>query len=92
LPEDGTPPSPISKPSPPYPDSLKSEGVEGTVVVRFVVTESGDVSGVSIVRGHPRLDPIVMETVKTWKFKPAMVDGRAVATYQVARFNFKIKT
>jgi protein TonB len=71
---------------------LKSEGIEGTVVVRFVITESGDVGSVSVVKGHPRLDPIVIQTVKTWKFKPAMVDGKPVATYQVARFNFKINT
>ncbi len=92
LPEDGTPPSPISKPQPPYPEDLKSEGIEGTVVVRFVVTEAGDVSSITVVRGHPRLDPIVISTVKTWKFKPAVVAGHPVATFQVARFNFKIKT
>lgn len=92
LPENGTPPQAVSRVQPPYPEDARRDGVEATVVVRFVVTESGDVANVTVVRGHPLFDAAVVAAVKSWHFKPAMVDGRPVAVFQTARFPFKLKT
>jgi protein TonB len=60
------------------------------IVVKFVVTESGDVTGVTIVRGHPLFDAVVLATVKTWKYKPALVAGKPVAVFRVAKIPFRI--
>jgi len=92
LTENDTPPEAIATPQPAYPADVKAEGVEGTVVVRFVVTESGEVTNVTVVKGHPRLDPGVLATVRTWRFKPALSGGRPVSSYKTARFNFRIRT
>jgi protein TonB len=92
LSENDTPPEAIATPQPAYPVDVKAEGVEGTVVVRFVVTESGEVTNVTVVKGHPRLDPGVLATVRTWRFKPALSGGRPVSSYKTARFNFRIRT
>jgi protein TonB len=62
------------------------------VVVKYVVTESGEVTNVKVVRGHPMFDAAVLAAVRTWRFKPAALDGRPIAIFRVARFPFKLKT
>jgi protein TonB len=61
-----------------YPrDSLRS-GEQGIVGVRFVVTETGDVSecNAAYQSGFPRLDQAACDVVARWKYKPATEDGK----------------
>ncbi|MBK7583300.1 MAG: TonB family protein [Myxococcales bacterium] len=51
--EDVTPPRAISNTPPSYPADAKAAGIEGTVVIKYVVTETGAVTGVTAVRGPP---------------------------------------
>ena len=77
---------------PSYPSAAKSAGIEGTVIVAYVVTESGAVSSVKAVRGPAELRGVCEAAVRGWKFKPAMLDGRPVSVRRIARFPFHIKT
>ena len=92
MPENATPPVALSNAQPSYPDAARSAGVEATVVVKFVVTEAGEVTQITIVRGHPMFDAAVLAAVKTWRYKPALVEGRPIQVYRVARIPFKLKT
>lgn len=92
LPETATPPVALSNAQPPYPDEARRQGVEATVVVKFVVTESGEVTNVTIVRGHPMFDALVLSTVRGWRYKPAVADGRPISVFRIARIPFKLKT
>jgi protein TonB len=85
-------PVPVSQPRPGYPAEAKSEGVEGTVVVQFLVTPSGTVGDVRVVRGDPRLSAAVVEAVKRWRFEPGTFQGRPVAMWRSASFPFRLKT
>jgi protein TonB len=90
--ENVTPPQPLSNAPPPYPPEAKAAGIEGTVVVKFVVTEQGTVTNVQVLRGPPELHQTVITTVKTWRFRPAMLDGQPVAVTKVQPLRFRIKT
>lgn len=91
--EDMTPPKPIAQAAPGYPASAKAAGVEGTVVVKYVISESGRVTAASVVRGPPELAAACLAAVKTWTFEPARdASGRAVSVHRVARFPFRITT
>jgi periplasmic protein TonB len=90
--EDVTPPVPISQPGPAYPAAAKAAGIEGTVIVKFVVTESGNVTDVQAVKGPEELKAACIAAVKGWRFKPAMQDGHAVSVFRIAKFPFHIKT
>jgi len=91
LPENATPPVAISNSLPPIPEAARSAGIEATVVVRFVVTETGEVTNVTIVRGHPLFNDVVLATVKTWRYRPAIHEGRPVSTFKTVRIPFKAK-
>lgn len=90
--EDVTPPRAISMAAPSYPADAKAAGIEGTVVVKYVVTETGAVANVQAVRGPPELTAVCEAAVKSWRFMPAQRDGQPVAVHRVARFPFHIKT
>ncbi|WP_437661496.1 energy transducer TonB [Sorangium sp. So ce1182] len=91
LPENATPPVALSNALPPIPEAARSAGIEATVVVRFVVTEAGEVTNVTIVRGHPLFNDVVLATVKAWRYRPAIHEGRPVSTFKTVRIPFKAK-
>ena len=90
--EDVTPPVPIAQSMPSYPSGAKAAGVEGTVVVKYVVTASGAVASVRAVRGPAELRATCEAVVRGWRFAPAILDGQPVAVSRIAQFPFRIKT
>ncbi len=72
---------------PVYPIALEAEGVDGEVVVDFVVDMAGDVRSIHVVSAtHPDFAEAVTKAAYLWKFKPARTGGQlanARAAYQV---------
>jgi TonB family protein len=64
-----------------YPDELKEEGIEGKVILSFVVESDGSVSNVKAVKSdHPKLEQPAADFVSQMPdWKPGMQDGKAVA-------------
>jgi protein TonB len=89
--EDVTPPTAISQTQPEFPAAVKAAGIDGVVTVKFVVTETGQVTDVKVLKGPPELHAVCLAAVKSWRFKPAVLDGKPVAVVQVRRFKFRIK-
>jgi protein TonB len=92
VPDDITPPKPVSMKSPAYPSAAKSAGIEGTVVISYTVGESGAVTDARVVKGPPELASACLEAVRGWRFTPAMSGGRPVSVKRSARFPFRLKT
>lgn len=90
--EDVTPPRAISMQPPSYPADAKAAGIEGTVVVQYIVTEKGEVKDVTAVRGPLELTAVCVAAVQAWRFMPAVKEGQPVAVHRIARFPFRIKT
>lgn len=89
-----TPPEPIVKlVKPEYPAEAKAAGLEGTVVVRYVVTEQGEVTDARAMKGPPELHAVCVAAVKAMRFKPALdADGKPVAVVRYLKFPFKLRT
>ncbi len=85
-------PTPISRRPPAYPAEARAEGIEAVVVVRFLVTKTGSVERVSILRGHALLDAAVGAAVEQWRFSPGAFPGNPVAMWQTATFPFRLRS
>lgn len=71
---------------PEYPKMSQRLGEEGTVVLTVMVKSDGSASEVEVKSssGFARLDRAAADAVKTWRFNPATVDGKAVdKSYEV---------
>jgi len=85
-------PVPIYRPDPPYTPLARKDKVQGTVVTEVIVDDSGNVVGVKLVRsvGNEGLDESAMQTLRTWKFEPAMKKGKPVPVRVVVEVSFKM--
>ena len=79
---------PIKTPSPPYPSEARDAGVQGQVVVQFIVSTSGEVERVDVISGDPMLTGAVVTTVKKWKYKPYVLNGTVIPVRAQKAFNF----
>lgn len=86
-----TPPVPIAKALPAYPEDARKQGVEAMVVVKFVVDEVGAVSNVKILKGHPLFDAAVLAAVRAWRFEPATLDGKPVRMARMVKIPFRLR-
>jgi TonB family protein len=78
--QDATPAFPVYSPSPHLDRSLLPRTDEN-VVVDVNVSPLGEVLDEKLVHGLGNsLDQTILDTVKSWKFHPATVDGNAVAS------------
>ncbi len=86
-------PQAVAAAQPLYPYRAKRRGIEGRVEVRFLVDTRGRTSLFEILQSEPpgEFDQTVMKTVKNWKFKPAIKDGRPVETWVKNTFVFKLE-
>jgi len=71
---------PIVKVAAVYPRRAQSRGIEGFVIVEFVVTKTGSVSQAKVVQAKPEgiFDRAALDAVAKFKYKPRVVDGIAM--------------
>ena len=66
------PPTLLSRITPVYPERARTLGIQGQVVLRFVVDQSGRVEpDIKILSSIPMLDEAAIEAVRQWRFAPA---------------------
>ena len=81
----------IYRPDPPYSEEARKAKYQGTVVLWIVVDASGAVTQCQVVKPLGLgLDEKAVETVKTWKFKPAMKNGTPVAVRVMVEVSFRL--
>jgi protein TonB len=65
---------------------------EGSVVVRFVITEKGTVEGLHVVSSsHPGFEANAIEAVSRWRFSPGIKHGVPVAVNIELPISFSFK-
>ena len=87
-------PSRLSSGRPNYPQSAIQAGIEGTVVIRFLVGKDGSVESAEIAAssGHSELDAAAMATAYNWSFSPARDEyGRPVRCYVRIPIPFRLR-
>ncbi len=84
-------PIPIYKPEPPYSEQARKAKYQGTVVLWIVVDAQGNVTDAQVVKPLGMgLDENAVNTVKTWKFKPAMRNGVPVPVKVMVEVSFRL--
>jgi periplasmic protein TonB len=75
---------------PEYPESERKTGREGQVILKVVVTESGRVTSIQVLRGEEPFVAAALAAVKSWSYSPAMHDGRPIAVYRILNIPFRM--
>jgi len=93
LPKGAIPPEPeADNPLPAYPEAMRKKGVEGLVVLRVLIGADGKVSDVVVVSGQDPFLGAALEVVKSWRYTPALVEGRPKAVHRIIRVPFRLRS
>jgi TonB family protein len=78
---------------PAYPAELQQLGVQGTVVIRAVISLDGSVLSPQVVNTDidPRLARLALEAVKQWRYQPALLNGEPVETATTVTIDFTVE-
>jgi len=76
---------------PEYPSVAKQARITGNVVLRITVDESGSVSSVQVVSGHPILVPAAVAAVRQWKYSPTILNGEPVPVIANVTVTFSLR-
>ncbi len=87
-PGDSTKLEPIKVQKAEYPLEAARDGLQGQVVVKVHISETGDVGSVEVIRGDPILAEAAVSAAKKWKFKPFIRGGKPVKVATQIPFDF----
>jgi peptidyl-prolyl cis-trans isomerase A (cyclophilin A) len=68
----------VHKQAPAYPMDAKKAGVSGTVVLRARIGTDGTIKDLSVVSGPQLLQQAAEDAVRTWRYRPYLLDGDPV--------------
>ena len=82
----------LSKPMPKIPDDLRQEAMSAQALARFTVRPDGTDS-VELVKATPnvRLNQLLLDTLKNWRFFPAMKEGKPTTSTEDILIKIEIK-
>lgn len=83
-------PRPIKITRPQYPQEAFVKKIEGTVIVEILIDSTGAVVRARVIQSIPALDAAALQTVREWRFSPAIKNGRPVSTIAQAPVTFRI--
>ncbi|MFZ0663152.1 MAG: TonB family protein [Acidobacteriaceae bacterium] len=63
---------------PKYPAAAKKAKIQGTVVLKAIIGKDGSVKKVTVVSGPKELRKSSVDAVRTWKYKPFLLNGDPV--------------
>jgi TonB family protein len=79
---DVTAPKLLNRVDPAYPEAARKARIDGVVILEAVVTASGDVTDVAVLKSvHPLLDAAAVRAVRQWRYSPATKNGSPVSVY-----------
>ncbi len=78
----------LSRVTPDYPIMARQRGLYGAVRMEASIDEHGDVKSVKVLAGDPILTAAAKTAVMQWKYKPATLNGKPIATVSVIQIVF----
>lgn len=74
---------------PTYPAGTRPTEVQGTMVLKAVVDENGNVAGARVIEGNTALAADAINAVKQWRYRPYVRDGKAQPFQTIVLVDFQ---
>lgn len=82
--------TPLKQVQPAYPANAKANGIQGLVRVKAIIDREGVPGHFEVLKGPRALIPAALEALKQWRYKPFVMDGKAVEVEASFDINFVI--
>jgi protein TonB len=80
----------LQKTSPVYPQIAREARVSGTVVIQATISKTGALQNLRAVSGPTMLRQPAVDAVKTWRYKPYLLDGEPVDVETTVSVTFSL--
>jgi TonB family protein len=81
----------LNRPQPTYPNQAKKKHIKGSVLLCAVITKDGTIAGLDVVASpNPLLSASALEAVKTWTYRPYLIEGKPTEVDTAITVNFQI--
>ena len=78
------------KVQPQYPPLARQARIQGSVVLRALISKTGQIENLQVVSGHPMLTSSAIQAVKQWEYKPYILNGQPVEVETNITVNFTL--
>jgi TonB family protein len=77
---------------PEYPAELQQLGIQGTVVMRAVISTAGELLNLEAINADvdARLAKAALDAVRTWKYQPTLLNGQPVEVVTTITVDFQL--
>lgn len=76
--------------TPSYPQIAKAAGVGGDVVLAATISPEGRIEHLRVISGHALLRDAAIAAVKDWRYRPYLLDGKAVEVETTITIRFTL--
>jgi protein TonB len=80
----------LSAPQPSYPKLASLTHMQGEVVMQAIISKRGRIENVRVIKGHRLLRGAATNAVRSWRYRPYLVDGRPVQVATIVSVDFKL--
>jgi protein TonB len=80
----------VSGADPRYPAIAIAARIQGTVLLAATISRTGAIENLRLVSGPPMLAPAAEEAVRTWRYRPYLLNGEPVEVETTIRVNFNL--
>jgi protein TonB len=78
----------IYRVQPTYPVLARQARVQGAVELRALISKTGTIENLVVVRGHPMLSSAAVEAVRRWRYRPYLLNNQPVEVETEITVNF----
>ncbi len=68
----------LTRVEPVYPPLARMARIQGTVVLKAIISKQGTIEELHVVSGHPMLTQAAIDAVQQWRYRPYMLLGEPV--------------
>ena len=68
----------VQKTVPQYPAIAKAARIQGTVVLQATISKTGEITNLRVISGPPLLQQSAMDAVRTWRYRPYLLNNEPV--------------
>jgi TonB family protein len=80
----------LRQPMPKYPRAAKTAHIEGTVVLKAIITKDDTIRDLQFVSGPPELMNASMDAVNKWRYEPTVLNGEPTEVTTTVSVVFKL--
>jgi periplasmic protein TonB len=80
----------IYRVQPTYPILARQARIQGTVELRAVISKTGTIENLTVLRGHAMLVSAAVEAVKQWRYRPYLLNSEPIEVETDITVNFTL--